>query len=182
MKDEHVEQRHENIVGTYFRHIRDLRMGKPGSVEELMQLWDDDGVFEFAGAPPVTGTFQGRNAIHVLYKNRFHANRMALRLEGAPAKGGADPEAALGVVDTEVQRTKVMDQKIVAGWITTIGTEDGRGFQVAGSHTFTFRNGKISSLKVVVSPRPERAEKLSLEGLAVDDIGRLSLAAWPVVI
>ncbi|MDD5558686.1 nuclear transport factor 2 family protein [Candidatus Methylomirabilis sp.] len=182
MANERVEKQHEQIVEAYFRHIRDLRTGKTGSVEALLNLWDADGTFEFAGSPPVTGTFQGRNAIHTLYKNRFHSNRMPLKLEGTGKKPAPMQETALGVVDTEVHRIKVMDEKIVAGWITKIGTQDERGFQVAGSHTFTFKNGKISSLKVVVSPRPEAAPHLNLEGLTVDDIGRLSLAAWPVVV
>jgi hypothetical protein len=34
---------------------------------------------------------------------------------------------------------------------------------------------------VVVSPRPETHPQLRMEGLSVDDIGRLALAAWPVV-
>jgi hypothetical protein len=70
---------------------------------------------------------------------------------------------------------------MAVGWTTLIGTEDNRGFQVSGNHTFTFKDGKIISLKVVVSPKPDRAPKLALDGLSVDDIGRLSLAAWAVV-
>jgi ketosteroid isomerase-like protein len=167
------------LVQEYFANIRDLRAGKEEAVQQLVDLWDADGTFEFAGAPPVTGTFQGRNAIHVLYKNRFHANKMPLRFETAGGQGKT--EAALGVVDTDVHRTRVVDDKLVAGWTTTIGTGDGRGFQVSGAHTFTFKNGKIGSLKVVISPRPETSEGLDFAGLSVNDIGRLALAAWPVV-
>lgn len=174
---------HEKIVKTYFSYIKDLRAGKDGAVDRLVSLWHEDGVFEFAGAPPVTGTFRGRNAIHVLYQNRLHANGMKLgsRLKGK--KGEASMQAALGVVDTEVNRVRAMDDKLVAGWTTTIGTDRKQGFEVSGAHTFTFLDGKISSLKVVVSPRAETAERvgLSMEELAVDDIGQLSLAAWAVV-
>ncbi|HZR82555.1 MAG TPA: hypothetical protein VFD92_15780 [Candidatus Binatia bacterium] len=179
----------ERVVKTYFTLIRDLRNGKEGSVEKLLDMWDVDGVFEFAGAPPVTGTFQGRTAIQVLYQNRFKASGMPLRLEGAKVGAKSSKDVALGVVDTEVHRTRVLDGKIVAGWTTIIGTDDRRGFEVSGSHTFTFREGKIRSLKVVVSPRADPAEKtkaaqaleLRLDDLHVDDIGRLALAAWPVV-
>lgn len=173
-------QKNDELVRTYFNYIKDLRSGKEGSVEKLVSLWDDDGTFEFAGSPPVTGTFQGRNAIHTLYKNRFHASGMKMTLEASDTSKG-DREAALGVVDTEVHRTKVMDGKIIAGWTTVIGTQDGRGFQVSGSHTFQFKDGKLSHVKVVVSPRPDTAKNLRMEGLSVDDIGRLALAAWPVV-
>jgi ketosteroid isomerase-like protein len=181
MSEEKGQANHEKLVETYFTHIKQLRSGEAGSVEKLIQLWDEDGTFEFAGSPPVTGTFRGRNAILTLYKNRFQANKMDLHLEGDGKKNNTERQAALGVVDTEVHRTKAMDHKIVAGWTTTVGTQDGRGFQVAGSHTFEFKNGKISSLKVVVSPRPGTAQNLRLEGLGVDDIGRLALAAWCVV-
>ncbi len=169
------------LVETYFAYIKELRAGEESAVEKLVELWDSDGVFEFHGAPPVTGTFTGRNAIHTLYKNRFLANGMPLKLEGTKSKESGNVEAALGVVNTEVHRTRQTDEKVVAAWTTEVGTKDGRGFQVAGSHTFTFKDGKIQSLKIVVSPKPDAAENLSLEGLSVDDIGRLALAAWAVV-
>ncbi len=170
----------EGVVHAYFQHIKDLRAGKEGAVEALMELWDEDGKFEFAGSPPVKGAFHGRNAIQALYQNRFRANGMALRLE-SDKPGGAHREAALGVVSTDVGKVKSRDHKVMVGWVTTVGAQDGRGFQVSGSHTFTFRDGKIADLKVVVSPRPDVAPNLKLEGLAVEDIGRLALAAWAVV-
>lgn len=180
---ERVDERHEKLVEEYFRQIRDLRSGKEQAVERLVEMWDDDGRFEFAGAPPVVGTFEGRNAIHVLYRNRLLANGMKLKVRGKQGNGEKRLETALGVVDTDVHRTRAMDDKVVAGWNTTIGTEDGRGFEVSGSHTFTFRDGRILSLRIVVSPRAQEAktESLAMEELAVEDVGELSLAAWAVV-
>jgi ketosteroid isomerase-like protein len=169
----------EQLVERYFQYIRELRTGVAGAPERLTELWDEDGVFEFAGSPPVVGTFVGRNAINVLYKNRFNTSGMPLRLTGD--KGGQEMEVALGTVDTTVTRMRQHDRKTVAGWTTLITTEDGRGFQVAGSHTFSFKGGRISRLKVVISPRPEAAESFDLESLDVQDIGRLALAAWAVV-
>ena len=177
---------HEELVRTYFELIRELRTGVEGAPDRLRELWDPDGVFEFAGSPPVTGTFVGINAITVLYHNRFAANGMPLTLQGtgtgeaAPDSAGID--TALGVVDTEVHRIRILDDdRAVAGWTTVIGTRDGHGFQVSGSHSFTFRAGKILSLRVVVSPKPDATEQFSADALTVDDIGRLSLAAWAVV-
>ena len=175
----------EDLVRTYFELIRDLRTGVDGATEKLTELWDPDGVFEFAGSPPVTGTFAGLNAITVLYRNRFLANGMPLRLQGAANGGGKAPEAletALGVVETDVHRIRVLDDdRVVAGWTTLIGTADQHGFQVSGSHSFTFKDGRISHLRVVVSPKPEDSSGFDREALSVDDIGRLSLAAWAVV-
>jgi len=184
MRVDKAETKHEKIVEHYFNLIRKLRAGEQGSVEKLVDLWETDGRFEFAGAPPVTATFEGRHAIHVLYRNRFEANGMPLRLEGTDGyKDERQLEVALGVVDTEVHRIRMIDERVVAGWTTTIGTSDQRGFKISGSHTFTFRDGRVASLKIVVSPRADEAPNadLSLEGLAVEDIGRLSLAAWAVV-
>ncbi|HEU0302113.1 MAG TPA: nuclear transport factor 2 family protein [Longimicrobium sp.] len=171
----------DRLVGEYFRLIDELRSGVEGSVDRLVELWHPEGTFEFAGAPPVTGTYQGRNAIHVLYKNRFHSSGMPVTLSGAGTEGKQAREAALGVVKTEVQRSRRTGNKVVAGWTTVIGTADGRGFEVSGSHTFTFDRDRIRGLKVVITPRPRETKTLSMQELTVDDIGRLALAAWPVV-
>lgn len=180
-KEKKRKAKNEELVHTYFELIRDLRAGDEQAVEKLLSLWDQDGTFDFCGSQPVTGTFKGLTAIHTLYKNRVKAVGMPLVLEGEGGDAKAPKEAALGVVDTIVGRMKVMDDKVVAGWRTVIGTEDGRGFQVAGSHTFTFKDGKISSLRIVISPKADDVPNLQLEGLSVNDIGRLALAAWPVV-
>lgn len=178
---EKVDMR-ERLVDEYFRLIDELRTGVEGSVERLVEMWHPDGTFEFAGAPPVTGTYQGRNAIHVLYKNRFHSSGMTVALAATDTTDGRRArEAALGVVKTEVQRSRRTGNKVVTGWTTVIGTTDERGFEVTGSHTFTFEKDRIRSLRVVVTPRPKQTRTLSMEELTVDDIGRLALAAWPVV-
>jgi len=168
------------LVKEYFAHVDELRTGKEEAVAKLVDMWDADGTFEFVGTPPVNGTFHGRNAIHTLYNNRFVANRMPLALKGT-GKSKKSEETELGVVHTTPHHTRLMDDKVVVGWATKIGTADQRGFKVSGSHTFKFKDGKISSLKVVVSPKADDADKLDLTALGVDDIGRLSLAAWMVV-
>jgi len=176
-----IEQKgsnYQHITNQYFTLVKDIRAGKETAVQELTALWDSDGVLEFVGAPPISGTFKGKAAIQTLYSNRVKAVGMPMKLESK----GVQEEAALGTVDSHVHTTRMMDEnRVVAGWTTTVGTRDGRGFQVAGSHAFTFRNGKISSLKVVVSPKHEEAPNLKATDLAVNDIGRLALAAWLIV-
>ena len=179
--NEATQRTNEKLVKTYFSYIHDLRTGVPGSVEKLVDLWTQDGTFEFAGSPPVVGSFHGRAAIQALYKNRFAANKMPIALEMDASKPAPERHAALGVVETEVNHIRHRDGHIIAGWTTVMGTVDGRGFQVPGSHTFTFKEGKISSLKIVVSPKPEEAKNLKLSNLGVEDVGRLALAAWAVV-
>ncbi|MGD9712692.1 MAG: hypothetical protein AB7V46_11560, partial [Thermomicrobiales bacterium] len=178
-------QARQELIDRYFAYIRDLRAGREEAVEKLVDLWDEDGTFEFAGAPPVVGTFKGRNAIHALYKNRVKASGMPLKLNG-DTRAAATQDVALGMVDTRVHRIRSLDknpaadaspERMAVGWTTVIGTSDRRGFEVSGNHTFTFKGDRIASLKVVVSPKADASEGLRLEGLAVDDIGRLSLAA-----
>jgi hypothetical protein len=181
-------QEREDLVTRYFDLVRQLRGGSLEAVEQIIDLWDEDGVFEFAGAPPVVGVFKGRNAIHALYKNRAQAAGMPIRtLEAERSSGLRD--TALGIVDTRVHRGRSLDrnpatdtpERVAVGWTTVIGTQDRRGFEVSGNHTFVFKGDKIASLKVVVSPKPDLSEGLQIEGLHVEDIGRLSLAAWAVV-
>ena len=100
----------------------------------------------------------------------------------------AKRDIALGLVETHVNRMRALEangngdpDRIAVGWTTVIGTEDRRGFEVTGNHTFIFKGDRIASLKVIVSPKAEKSEGLALEGLEVSDIGRLSLAAWAVV-
>jgi hypothetical protein len=176
--------RHEEIVRKYFDLVRELRTGVEGAPERLVDLWDPEGTFEFAGSPPVTGTFTGINAITVLYRNRFAASGMPLTLQGAGREEGKDGgiDDALGVVDTDVHRMRTLDdERVVAGWTTTVGTREGRGYQVSGSHSFIFKGDRISNLRIVVSPKPEASEQFDASTLSIDDIGRLSLAAWAVV-
>ena len=86
-------------------------------------------------------------------------------------------------MDTEVTHLRTDGNRAIVGWRTTIGTQENQGFDVAGSHLFTFREGKIKSLRVSISPKPDesRLQKLAAADLTVSDVGRLSLAAWPVV-
>jgi hypothetical protein len=180
----------EQLVGNYFHLIQQLRSGVEGSVDRLVEMWHPEGTFEFAGAPPVTGTYMGRNAIHVLYRNRLLANGMRLRIKAgkggegrkdAKDRGGRVADTALGVVSTEVQRTRVFPERVVAGWKTSVGTTNRGGFEVSGSHTFVFDGDRIKSLTVTVSPKPEASTTLAVDDLAVEDIGELALSAWMVV-
>lgn len=170
----------EEIVRRYFNLIEELRGGSEEAVAQLMELWDEDGTFQFVGASPVVGTFEGAMAIQTLYKNRAQSHRMPVSLESS---GDSPIDVALEVVETNVTHLREREGRVLAGWRTTIGTTEGHGFDVAGSHQFTFEGDKIKRLRVTVSPKADesRMEGLSMKDLSVSDVGRLSLAAWPVV-
>lgn len=169
-----------NVAKEYFALIGKLRNGDETSVEKLMNLWHSDGIFEFAGSPPLVGSFKGSLAIHTLYHNRLKSNGMKLNLGEKREKL---KEVSLGIVETNVTHIREKDNQIIAGWKTTIGTEEGFGFDIAGSHLFVFEGDKIKSLRVNISSKSDKSTnvKLSLGDLSVTDVGRLSLAAWPVV-
>jgi len=168
------------IVQDYFSNISLLRNGNPSSVDALMDLWHPDGLFEFAGSSPVVGKYAGEMAIRTLYKNRLNSNGMPLTLE---LNGQSPITANLGLVETDLSHIRYKDDQVIVGWKTTIGTTSGQGFDVAGSHLFTFERDKITRLRVNVSPKADQSTKsnLSSSDLTVQDVGRLSLAAWPVV-
>ena len=176
MKKNEIEQ----IITHYFELIRRLRAGDSAAVDELMELWEPNGTFEFAGAKPVVGTFKGAAAIHTLYSNRLHACKMGLKIQTTT---GDEQEVTLGMVDTEVQRIRLNDNKASVGWRTTIGTEQGHGFDISGAHVFTFAGPKIKKMRITMSQAPARSHiaALNVDALNVRDVGRLSLAAWPVV-
>lgn len=172
---------HEKTVDLYFHFVRGLRNGITDAVDQLVDLWDADGVLEFAGEPPLNAKFVGRTAIHTLYRNRLYAQNMPIQLEGEAKKRTATGEAMLSVAESEIQHMRAYDDSVIAGWETLVSTDDDRGFAVSGSHVFTFKNGKIASLQIIISPKPDRAANLNMEGLTVNDIGRLTLAAWAIV-
>ncbi len=173
-------KKEEKIVKNYFELIQDLRNGDERSVKKLMKLWDDNGVFEFSGSAPLIGTYKGEVAIRTLYNNRLKSNGMPMKLN---AGNESLKSYSLGVVKTDISHMRTKGNNVIAGWKTTIGTEEGLGFDVAGSHLFTIEDGFIKSLRVTISPKPEMSslKNLSMESLSIQDIGRLSLAAWPVV-
>jgi ketosteroid isomerase-like protein len=175
-----VNQRLADIVERYFSLIHDLRNGDEESVPRLMDLWDTDGTFEFAGASPVIGTFHGAVAIRTLYQNRLRANGRKVTVETTAA---TPEDLTLGVVETHVTHVRTNGDRVAAGWRTTIGTTEGQGFDVAGSHLFVFDGDKIKSLRVTVSPKADQSQlaELRAERLTVNDVGRLSVAAWAVV-
>lgn len=106
---------------------------------------------------------------------------MPLKLAGdgtTPAAADIARDVALGVVDTQVNRMRTLaagrttaksgagarSLRVAVGWTTVIGTDDQRGFQVTGNHAFVFKDGRISSLKVTVSPKADASSGLALEG------------------
>ena len=131
------------------------------------------------GRPLTPGPGRPRRGPPVL-----RANGMGLSLGAKTSADGmvsAQRYAVLGVVDTDVHRVKMQDDAAVAGWTTTISTEDGQGLQVSGRHRFKFEDARITQVIGSVTPQPKQASGLSMDDLAIANVGRLSLAAWAVV-
>ncbi len=167
---------HEEIVTKYFNQLGAIFAGEAKAIDEMLRIWDEDGSCEFVGAHPYNGEFRGRNAVHVLFNNLAHTAGMSLRLEG---RVGAPP--VLGPRKFEPSRIRTVDDKVVVDWTSAAAMKDGKGLSIAGSDTFSFKGDKISSLRIVISPKVEGIAGLRPEDLSINDIGRLALAAWAVV-
>ena len=169
-------KRREEVVRSYFRLLSKIMEGDEKAVDEMLELWDEDGSFEYAGPPPMVGEFRCRIALKALFRNLTKTVGMPVSFETAPA-------AATNLSKTTIDLKEVIaaDGKIVAHYETTLATKDGRGFIVVGSNTFTFKDSKILHLRSIRSPKPEEAVGLQLGELSVTDVGRLALACWAVV-
>jgi len=163
---------YEGTVQAYFKCLAAIQAGEEKAVDEIMQLWDPDGQCEFVGPEPLCGEFRGYLAVAALYSNIARTAGKCIATE---------KESTLAKRTFEVGRTRVIGDKLIAEWNSEVATEDGRGYNLSGSNTFSFKRDKIKSLRIVTSPKPEQIGTLSLDDLTVNDIGRLALAAWAVV-
>ncbi len=168
------------VVEQYFKLISRLRNRDEAAVEKLLELWHPEGVFEFAGSPPVVGIYKGITAIQTLYKNRLNSSGMNLKLDFGKENLR---EISLGIVDTQATHLREKENQVIVGWRTIIATEDKKGFDIAGSHLFNFEEGKIKNLRVNISPKPDKSldKNITEADFSIQDVGRLSLAAWAVV-
>ena len=90
-----LKSKNGQLVNDYFKLINKLRKGDESSVELLMNLWHPEGIFEFAGTPPVIGTFKGSMAIRALYKNRLNSSGMKLKLDMGKQKPVLDRKSVV---------------------------------------------------------------------------------------
>jgi ketosteroid isomerase-like protein len=165
-----------NVIKKFFTCLKKIHAGDLKAVDAMLKLWDEDGTIELTGISPYTGKFTGLNAIAVLYKNVARSAGMPLKLEKDRK------ETALGPRKFNVESIRAVgENRVVANWTTVISTKDGRGFLVAGGDTFVLKGNKIYSDLFIQSPKAEIVRGFKMEGLTVNDIGRLALAAWPVV-
>ena len=170
-----TQKKNENVIKKFFTYLRKIHAGDIKAVDSMLKLWDEDGTIELTGIFPYTGKFTGLNAVAVLYKNVARSAGMPLKLERDKK------ETALGPRSFKVESIRAVgNNRVVARWTTLIRTKDRRGFSVAGGDTFVLENNKIVNDLCILSPKPESVRGFKMEGLTVNDIGRLALAAWPV--
>lgn len=166
---------HEKVIRKFFACLKRIHAGELKAVDDMLKLWDPDGSIELTGIFPYTGKFTGLNAVAVLYKNVARSAGMPLKLEKDKR------ETALGPRRFDVESVRAVgENRVVAKWTTIISTKDGRGFSVAGGDTFVLRGNRVYSDLCILSPKAEMVKGFKMEGLTVNDIGRLALAAWPV--
>ncbi len=170
----------KGMVERFFEYSAALHEGDESVVEKLLDLFDEDASWEFLGRYPLVGKFRGRMALHVLFKNQAQAAAMTIPLE-------ARKEARISKISPVVVQDTVADGgKAVVNWDQWVHLDGHEAFPLTGCTTFYFKHGKIGRVTGIVLPRRDVSDKalpaeMSLADLTVDDIGRLALAAWPVV-
>lgn len=163
---------HDETIQAYFKYLAAIQAGEEKAVEDIMELWDPDGSCEFLGPEPLCGKFRGHMAVAALYNNIARTPGRQVHTE---------KKSRLGKRSFQIGRTRAVNDKLVVEWNSDVVTEDARGYNLSGSNTFSFKGDKISSLRIVTSPKPEQVESLNLSDLSINDIGRLALAVWAVV-
>lgn len=171
----------KKLVTQFFEYMDAFHRGDESAIEKMLDIWDDEGSFEFAGAYPLVGEFRGRAALNVLFKNLANSSSMPVLLE---KKG----DAVLKNLEVKLTEVELFGDRAMANFEQVVSTKDNRGIFIVGSGTFTFKEHEITNVKLTVMPLPKLEgttlkvpERLSMKELTIRDIGRLSLAAWAVV-
>lgn len=164
----------QDVVREYFSRLRAIHAGDRGAVDRMLELWDEEGSCTFVGTPPLNGQFRGYMALGALFKNMSQSIGTKVQTEEGDA-------VAVGQPQFTVERTKARGNKVVAEWTLRVKVDEGKSFSVAGSNTYTLKDGRIVDLNIVTSPRAGEAQGFRIEDLKQLDIGRLALAAWAVV-
>lgn len=151
----------QSIVKQYFATYQDIRSGNEAAVDQMLELWDEDGAFAVAGPPPASSDFRGEFALRALFKS----------VAASRGDGGK----------VELDDVEVRGDKAIARWTARAEGGKASGLAVAGAITFHFKGDKIRRVDLVTSLQPAEGSKFSVKDLSVTDIGRLALAAWAVV-
>lgn len=150
----------ESIIESYFAAFNAIQKGDERAVDRMMDLWHESGHCQVVGAGKLPDEYRGLNAVRALYKGIARAPRQEIH--------------------TERGRTRATKEDVVVEWTSQIGI-DPKPLKVDGSNAFSFKDNRISDLKIVLSPKGATGQQLKLHELEVSDIGRLALAAWAVV-
>lgn len=174
-----------SVVQNYISLINGIRFsGEASAIDTLMTLWEPTGVFEFTDTPGFPTLYSGSAAIRSRYEAMLHAGELVLALEGT---GGGAAQTQLGPTLNRLVGVTPNANGVNATVATCYSTADGRGFQVqTNTFVFTFnpRSGRLSYVTERVSMDAVDCTLLAgttRENLSVNDIGRISLAAWAVV-
>lgn len=171
----------KDVVETYFAAVAAMRSGDKTAVNKMMSLWGADGVLQVLGGRgddgwPRSKIYEGSKAIQSRFESMLKSDRVALT--GASGKVAVDVKFVVGKIREEGNTVTAM----VTATLST-GEDSPRSFQIEEKKfDFTFDKGKIRKVvedvswaDAVVSQRLERVGLLS-----VQDIGRLTLAAWAI--
>ncbi len=165
------------LTKKFLAAFKRIKGGDSTAVDEIIEYWVRDGTFSFDGVPELNGSFQGTMALDTLFSSIARTAE-----SGNEARGLKKLRTNL----LEFGDIRSVGNECYCDWKQIISGEEGQGALINGSIKLTFREGLVSSAKVVAVPVMDATDEmlpkgLSMKDLKVDDIGRLALAAWAVV-
>ncbi|HEX9038778.1 MAG TPA: nuclear transport factor 2 family protein [Ktedonobacterales bacterium] len=107
----------------------------------LSRLWAEDGVFAFPGETPISGRYEGQQAIAGFFRRGF--NRMATIHFTVERIAVAHP-FALGLTNT-----------VLCAWALDETSHDGISIHIAGVSVFEFHHGRcVAARDYIFDPKP----------------------------
>lgn len=173
----------ENMAKAYFAAVADIRSGNDAGVEKMMSLWADDGVLEVSGGTGEDGwprrkVYKGSRAIRARFAAMMKPDKVHI------IDIDRDVASSVKVVVGEINVDKA-SRTATAAVTAALSTDEDtpRSFGIeAKNFVFSFDNEKIQHVSEDVS-WSDAVVTFNLMGpgsLSVQDIGRLTLAAWAI--
>lgn len=167
----------KEMTNSFLKNFSNIKKGDSKAVIKMLEMWTQDGVFQFDGLPELNGSFHGIMALEVLFTSIARSAASGNEVRGL--KKLHMNEMSLGEIRT-------IGDECYCDWRQVVSREKGQGALIFGNIKLTFRQGLISAVKVVSLPLMSTPDEMLPQGLSmkdinITDIGRLALAAWAVV-
>jgi hypothetical protein len=171
----------KELVKSYFATVAAMRAGEKQAVTKMMALWNPDGVLEVLGGRgddgwPRSKVYKGTKEIQARFEAMLQAS--PILLSGAKGKVGFDVRVMVGDISEKGNTASALVTATVSA-----GKAGLQSFQIEEKKfVFTFAKDRIQKAVEDVSwSDAVVSNRVTATGaLSVQDIGRLTLAAWAI--